>query len=174
MVNGHVIDTAGRIYPNAPYAQPSLLYMGTPQGFTEATAQGGDDLRRPIVGRGLAVGDYDNDGRLDVLATDLEGAPLLLHNESAATGHWLWLRLEPAAGRTAGGAEVVVHAGGRRWFRRATTGGSYLSASDSRVHVGLGAVAAVERVEVRWPDGMRQTLPSPAIDRETVVKQTGR
>ena len=141
---------------------------------TGCHAGGTDSAFGRLAAHRAAFGDYDNDGRLDVLATDLEGAPLLLHNERAATGHWLWLRLEPAAGRTAGGAEVVVHAGGRRWFRRATTGGSYLSASDSRVHVGLGAVAAVERVEVRWPDGMRQTLPSPAIDRETVVKQTGR
>src|SRR5207247_7786539 len=139
---------------------PGLLYRGTPGRFIDVTARGAPDLLRPIVGRGLAAGDIDNDGRVDVLITDLEGAPLLLHNEAAPTGHWLRLRLEPSPGRSAEGAEVVVRAAGQRWFRRATTGGSYLSASDSRVHVGLGAVTAVDRVEVRWPNGARQTVSS--------------
>jgi hypothetical protein len=173
MVNGHVVDTAGRIYADAPYAQPSLLYLGGPERFTEATARGGPDLLRAIVGRGLAVGDWDNDGRMDGVAMDLEGAPLLLHNEGQDAGHWLRLRLEPARGHSAEGAEIVVHAGGRRWFRRATTGGSYLSASDPRIHVGLGPTAAVERVEIRWPGGTRQTVAAPPIDRETRVAQSG-
>jgi enediyne biosynthesis protein E4 len=171
MVNGHVVDTAGRIYSDAPYAQPSLLYLGGAEQFTEATARGGPDLLRAIVGRGLATGDWDNDGRVDVVAMDLEGAPLLLHNQAGAPGHWLRVRLEAARGGPVQGAEVVVHAAGRRWFRRATTGGSYLSASDLRVHVGLGAVPTVDRVEVRWPDGTRQTVAAPPVDRELLVRQ---
>jgi len=140
----------------------------------EATALAGPDLRRPIVGRGLAIGDYDNDGRVDVLATNLEGAPLLLHNEAPATDRWLRVRLAPAPGHTAEGAEVVVTAGGRRWYRWATTGGSYLSASDPRVYVGLGPVAMVDRIELRWPDGMRQTVVHPPIDQELRLKEARR
>ncbi len=170
IVNGHVVDTAGRVYADAPYAQPSLLYLGGPDRFTEATARGGLALLRPIVGRGLAIGDYDNDGRVDAIAVDLEGAPLLLHNEAPAA-HWLRVLLAPAPGHTAEGAAVVLHAGGRRWSRRATTGGSYLSASDPRVHFGLGALAGVQRIEVRWPDGRRQRVATPLVDRETVVRQ---
>jgi hypothetical protein len=170
MVGGHVVDTAGRVYADAPYAQPSLLYLGGPERFAEATARGGPALLRPIVGRGLAVGDFDNDGRLDVLAVDLEGAPLLLHNEADA-GHWLRVRLLPAAGRAAESAEIIVYAGRQRWHRQATTGGSYLSASDPRIHFGLGTLTTVDRVEVRWPGDRRQSIPAPPVDRELVVRQ---
>ncbi len=86
-------------------------------------------------------------------------------------GHWLSLRLEPASGRSAEGAEVTIQAGGRRWFRRATTGGSYLSASDPRVHFGLGDVTRMDRVEVRWPDGSRLTLTNVPVNRDVRVVQ---
>jgi hypothetical protein len=137
----------------------------------EATARGGPDLQRPIVGRGLAVGDYDNDGRVDVLVSDLEGAPLLLHNRASPLHHWLCFRLEAAPGRSAEGAEVIVRSGSRRWFRRATTGGSYLSASDPRVYVGLGALSRVAQVEIRWPGGARQRIAAPVLDGETRIRQ---
>jgi enediyne biosynthesis protein E4 len=81
------------------------------------------------------------------------------------------VRLQPAPSHSAEGAEVVVYADGRRWFRGSTTGGSYLSAGDPRVHVGLGPTAAVGRVEVRWPDGRRQSVAHPPVDRELPLKE---
>ena len=69
---------------------------------------------------------------------------------------------------------VILRAGSHRWFRRSTTGGSYLSGSDARVHFGLGAVSGVDRIEIRWPDGARQSVVAPVADRETRVKETAR
>ena len=104
------------------------------------------DLLRPIVGRGLAIGDFDNDGRVDALVVDSEGAPLLLHNESAPVGHWLSLKLGGTRSNRDGiGALVTVTAGGLTQTRLCHTDGSYLSASDVRVHVGLGQAAVCRR-----------------------------
>jgi enediyne biosynthesis protein E4 len=186
-VNGHVVETAERVDRAATYRQPSLLYRGRPDGtFREATAEGGPDLQRPIVGRGLAAGDFDNDGLPDLLAVDLEGAPLLLHNEgvggraegpppgrSASRGHWLGLQLVTARGAPALGARVTVRAGGRSWKREVTTGGSYLSASDPRLLFGLETVTHVDAVEVAWPSGARRTLRDPAVDRYIELRDPG-
>jgi hypothetical protein len=123
------------------------------------------------VGRGLATGDLDNDGLTDLLITDLEGAPLLLHNEGAGgRGHWLGLELLTRTGAPALGARVSLRAGGRVQVREVTTGGSYLSASDPRLLFGLGRTAAVESVAVTWPSGTHQTLRAPAIDRYVQVR----
>src|SRR5581483_11237747 len=165
-----------RVDRAATYRQPSLLYRGQPGGtFRDATAEGGPDLQRPIVGRGLAVGDIDNDGLPDLLAVDLEGAPLLLHNEGAAgRGHWLGLELLTARGAPALGARVTLRAGGRQWKREVTTGGSYLSASDPRLLFGLGTVDHVKSVEILWPSGARQTLRSPAAGRYVTLRDPRR
>jgi hypothetical protein len=174
-VNGHVVETAERVDRAATYRQPSLLYRGRPDGtFREATAEGGPDLQRPIVGRGLAVGDIDNDGLPDLLIVDLEGAPLLLHNEGAAgRGHWLGLELITARGAPALGARVTLRAGGRQWKREVTTGGSYLSASDPRLLFGLGTIDPIESVEILWPSGARQTLRSPALGCYLTLRDPG-
>jgi hypothetical protein len=171
-VNGHVVETAERVDHAATYRQPSLLYRGLPDGsFREATAEGGPDLQRPIVGRGLAVGDFDNDGLPDLLAVDLEGAPLLLHNEGAGgRGHWLGLELLTARGAPALDTRVTLRAAGRQWKREVTTGGSYLSASDPRLLFGLGTTDHVEAIEILWPSGTRQTLRGPAVDRYVTLR----
>jgi hypothetical protein len=107
----------------------------------------------------LAVGDIDNDGRMDVLIAG-QGAPLaMFHNQPApAAGHFLTLALEGVASNRDGvGAEVTVTAGGRSQVAARFGGGSYLSASDPRLHFGLGASRQADRVEVRWPSGRRDT-----------------
>jgi hypothetical protein len=174
-VSGHVVDTAERVDRAATYRQRSLLFRRRSDGsFQDATAAAGPDFLRGIVGRGLAVGDWDNDGLSDLLATDLEGAPLLLHNDGAAgRGHWLGLDLLTARGAPALGTRVVVRAGGRSILREVTTGGSYLSASDPRLRIGLGAVDHVERVEIAWPSGARQTFPATEIDRYVTLRDPG-
>ena len=141
--NGHVQDNADRLFPGVTYRQSTLLFENLgDHRFRDISASAGAALARPIVGRGLAVGDYDNDGSADVIIANLEGAPLLLHNETAHPGHFLTIRL---VGRTSPrdgtGARVTLRAGGRLQVREAGTGGSYLSTSDSRVHFGLGAAA---------------------------------
>jgi enediyne biosynthesis protein E4 len=157
--NGHVQDTAERLYPGVTYAQTTQLFENQGAGiFRDVSPTGGAALRQPIVGRGLATGDIDNDGDLDVLVANLEGAPLLLRNDTPASRSLTVSLRGRQSARDGTGAQLLLRAGGRTQVREAGTGGSYLSASDPRVHFGLGAIAVVETLMVRWPSGRRQTL----------------
>src|SRR5207248_10586016 len=153
LANGHAVDTIGRTDRTTSYAQPTQLFHNVGGGrLVEVTAAAGPDFTRPIVGRGLAVGDYDNDGRVDALVVDLEGHPLLLHNEVGGAAppaghgsHWLSLRLQGTRSNRDGiGAELTVEAGGRKWRQVVATDGSFMSAGDVRAHLGLGAAARAE------------------------------
>jgi len=168
LANGHVQDNINEIDRSAFYRQPTLLFQNQGgQRFEDVSARLLDaGSRRPIVGRGLAVGDYDNDGRRDVLIVDSEGTPLLLHNEfsTSAGNRWVGFALSqpPGApgGRDAYGAVVTVRAmGGRTRMRHCHADGSYMSSSDKRLHFGLGSAAEIESVTVRWPDGTTEKWP---------------
>jgi hypothetical protein len=170
VASGHVQDNASAVSPKESFRQPLELLHNTgrpPVAFERVTRSAGLGKLPPIVGRGLAVGDYDNDGRVDVLVVDGDGGPLLLHNETPAAGHWIGFKLVGAgrSNRDAYGAVVTVEAGGRRLTRECRADGSYLSSSDSRVHFGLGKVDRVDRVTVRWPDGPVETRKGPPVDR---------
>ena len=167
IANGHVQDNIAQIQKSSAYRQVPQLIRNTGQNhFEEVTAQAGSGFQKPIVGRGLAAGDYDNDGKMDVLVVDSEGAPLLLHNESAGAGNWAGFHL---TGKGAEGALVTVEAGGHKTVHLCTTGGSYMSASDARVHVGLGDAKTVERVTVRWAGGKTDVWQTPAINAYTTL-----
>jgi hypothetical protein len=113
----------------------------------------------------LAVGDLDNDGRLDVVIVSLNDPLVLLHNETTSGDHFLTLSLEGTrSNRDAVGARVAVTAAGRTQVTARFAGGSYLSASDRRLHFGLGAARIVDRVEVTWPSGKRDTYQGLAAD----------
>ena len=117
------------------------------------------------------MGDLDNDGRMDLVIGDLEGPPLILRNISPA-GNWLRVKLVGKhACRDGQGALVTCFAGGRSQIKLATTGGSYFSASDPRVHFGLGQAQQVERLTVRWPGGGTQTVIPSGINREIVIEE---
>ena len=109
----------------------------------------------PRLGRGLAVGDLDNDGRLDLLIV-AEGEPLAYFHNQGPAGHFVTFKLEgraPGSNRDAVGARLTLTAAGRRQVAQRIGGGSFLSASDDRLHFGLGEATSIERVEVRWPSG---------------------
>jgi hypothetical protein len=126
----------------------------------------------PNVGRGLAVGDVDNDGALDVVVTCVAGPARLYRNVAPKRGQWLTVRaLDPALRRDAYGAEVTVLAGGRRFARTINPGGSYLAHSDVRAHFGLGAAGQVDAVRVRWPDGRHEEFPGGAAGRHLVLRR---
>jgi hypothetical protein len=162
-VNGHVYPQLDkvRLGASAGYRQRKLLYRNRGDGtFDEVAARYGPALTEERVSRGLAIGDLDDDGGIDVVINDLDGAPQILHNELAGRGGWLIVKLQGAAPNTdAIGAVIAVTAGGVRQRALVQSGTSYLSQNDMRQHFGLGAASTVDAIEVRWPDGTttRQT-----------------
>ncbi|HEY2942883.1 MAG TPA: CRTAC1 family protein [Vicinamibacteria bacterium] len=156
-VNGHVypqMEQANR-GASAGYRQRKLLYHNRGDGtFDEVASQFGPALTEPRVSRGLAVGDLDDDGKLDLVINDLDGSPQVLHNERADAGHWLLVKLVGKGGNTdAIGAVVKVKAGKLSLMRLVQSGTSYLSQDDMRRHFGLGAETQADSLEVVWPDG---------------------
>ncbi len=174
IASGHVEDNVEESHRGMTYREPlKLLYNagdahgGGPVQFQDMRRGAGLDKIAPIVGRGLAVGDFDNDGRMDALVVDSEGVPLLLHNESKPVGHWIGFRLVGSgrSNRDAYGAVITVFAGGRRLMRDCHADGSYLSSSDKRVQIGLGHTDKTDGVTIRWPDGVTETRTHLATDR---------
>jgi tetratricopeptide (TPR) repeat protein len=166
--NGHVNDAR----PRFPYAMPALLMAGTSSGrLVDVTRQSGSALELPRVGRGLAQGDLDNDGRGDLVIVAQDGPVALLHNQTAA-GHFVTLRLEGTRSNRDGvGAKVTVTAGMRRQVAQRVGGGSFQSASDPRLHFGIGAAPAVEAVEVHWPSGQTDRYANLACDAGYLLRE---
>jgi hypothetical protein len=156
-VNGHVypqLDQA-KLGASAGYRQRKLLYHNRRDGtFDEVGTRYGKELTEQRVSRGLAIGDLDNDGRLDAVINDLDGSPQILHNEMPGTGNWLLVRLKGRGMNTGAiGAVVTARAGTLVQKRLVQSGSSYISQEDKRLHFGLGKAAQADSVEVRWPDG---------------------
>ena len=149
--NGHVVDHR----PRFPWTMPLQLLLGSPGGrLTDVSKRAGAPFQPLHLGRGLAVGDLDHDGRLDVVVV-VQNEPLVyLHNESEPAGHFIVFQLEGTrSNRDAVGARVAVNCGGRVRVAHRVGGGSYQSASDPRLHFGLAGRRRVDSVEVRWPSG---------------------
>jgi enediyne biosynthesis protein E4 len=156
---GHDMDTIELTSPNLHYREPMLLARNTGHGFVDVSAQSGDVFRHSWIARGLAIGDLDNDGRLDAVVTTNDGPIHILHNETQTQNHWLLLKLVGhKSNRDAVGAEVTVTTSAASQFATVSTASSYLSASDKRVHFGLGKETVAHKIEIRWPSGIRQTL----------------
>jgi tetratricopeptide (TPR) repeat protein len=150
IANGHVNDDR----PDYPYDMPTSLLMGGEGGhLTDVTQAAGSPWTIPRVSRGLAAGDLDNDGKIDALLLPQKSPLVYFHNQTSA-GHSLTFQLEGTTSNRDGvGAVVAVVAGGRELVRTRCGGGSYQSASDPRLHFGIGTERRVEKVEVRWPSG---------------------
>jgi tetratricopeptide (TPR) repeat protein len=160
-VNGHVNDNR----PYTPFAMPTQLLAGDGTGrLTDVSADAGPPWSVLRVARGLASGDLDNDGRIDAVVLAQNEALAYFHNRTKA-GHFVTFQLEGTrSSRDALGARVTVESGGRRQVAHRFGGGSYQSASDPRLHFGLGAATAVQSVQVRWPSGQIDTYTDLKAD----------
>jgi enediyne biosynthesis protein E4 len=164
LANAHPDDMIEQYSQQIRYKMPLLLFHHDGQRLHDVSAGAGPVFKRPLSARGLAVGDFDNDGRVDVLIAENGGAPLLLKNNTGAGNGWLGLKLAgTTCNRDAIGARITWTAGGRKRSRLKTGGGSYLSSHDPREVLGLGGAKSVEVLEVRWPG------PSTRVDRFTNV-----
>ncbi len=158
------------------FAEPNLFYLGDGSGRFAASAVA-PAMTAPVeISRGVATGDLDGDGDLDLLLSNEQGPARLYRNDAPRRGHWLLVdAVDPRLNRRALGAVVHVHFAGRLLMRSVTAGFSYQSSSDPRAHFGLGEVAAVDRLVVRWPDGLEEEFPGTPADRAlSLVRGEGR
>jgi len=177
-VNGHVypqLDNAP-LGASAGYRQRALFYRNRRDGTFEEIAKNlGGPFTAERASRGSAVGDLDNDGRLDIVINDLDGSPQVLRNELGEAGNWLIVKARGAGANTSAiGAIVTARVGDVRHSRLVQSGTSYISQDDMRLHVGLGSASAVDAVEVRWPDGTSSTVENVKANQIIEVKQERR
>jgi enediyne biosynthesis protein E4 len=172
VAQGHVLDTIEKTSAYLKYKQTPLLMRNTGKGFVNVSLSAGQAFNNPVAARGAAFGDLDNDGDTDIVIGVVEGSPVILRNEGTRN-HWLGVSLTGARSNRDGlGARItLIDGNGRRLVQEVTKAGSYLSSSDSRVVFGLGAVATVKSVEIRWPGGRTQKIMNPSIDRYLTINE---
>lgn len=176
IANGHVYPEADAHDWGTSWKQRPLLFRNAGDGrFVLVPAVEGTGLADVIAGRGMAVGDLFNDGKIDAVINVMDGHPVLLRNVSADGNHWLELKLVGGARspRDAVGATVYVVAEGLRQREDVLSGGSYLSTNDPRPHFGLGKATKVEDVEVHWPSGRIERFPVAGVDRIVTLHEGG-
>jgi hypothetical protein len=164
LANGHPDLMIQQQFQNVSYEEPLLLFRNTGTGFKNVSAESGPVFSKKLAARGLALGDFDNDGAVDVLITQNDAEPILLRNKAALKKHWLGIKL---VGKTANidavGAKISYKAGALQRHVTKVGGGSYLSAHDPRVVLGLGPNRKIDWLEIKWPK------PSERIERLTDV-----
>jgi hypothetical protein len=173
LVNGHVYPEVARLATEAGYEQPKVVYRNRRDGrLEEVTARLGPPATEPRAGRGAAFGDFDDDGSVDVVINNVHAPPDLYRTVARNQNHWVSLRLEGTrSNRSAIGARVWCRGGGGTQVQEVRGGGSYASQNDLRVHFGLGAATRVDRLEVRWPNGLRETFAEVEVDRVSVLRE---
>jgi len=166
-VSGHVYPQVATLPSGAGYRQHGMLQLNQGNGtFCNASDLAGPALMQARTSRGLAVGDLFNDGQLDVVVEDIDGAPMILRNRGVPGRHWVSLELAGTkSNRLATGARITLSAGGITQTDQVRSGGSYLSQSDFRVHFGLGTATKIDSVEIRWPAGTTDVIKNLEADK---------
>ena len=175
MANGHVYPQVDGAHMGVSYREPALLFLNRHDGtFMNITALAGPAIQIPQVSRGVAFGDLLNDGRMDIVIENLQGAPIILHPRGGPQNHWISFALEGTkSNRLALNACVKITAGDLVQTDEVRSGGSYLSQNDLRLHFGLGSFKTVAKVEITWPNGAVQVFGDLASDKFYVVKEGG-
>ncbi len=177
LVNGHVYPEVVQLNTEAGYQQRKVVYRNeNGSRFQDVSERLGAPVTTPRAGRGAAFGDYDNDGDVDVLVNNVHETPDLFRLESRTGNHWLLVKLVGTrSNRSAIGARVRCEAGGVSQWQEVRGGGSYASQNDLRVHFGLAGAASVDRLWVRWPNGLEEEWTDLPADRiHTLTEGTGR
>lgn len=173
MANGHVLDNIERYNSSVHYAEPKLMFRNLRDGtFENVSGRLGADFLLPCVSRGAAIGDFDNDGDLDILVNNNGGAPQLLRNDGGNRNHWIQIFLiGTKSNRDAIGARVKLVAGNLTLYDQKKGGMSYQSAQDPRLHFGLADRQTVDLIEVRWPSGAATKLQNLKADQVITIKE---
>ncbi len=174
VARGNVMDDIDAVSKHFHYAEPNAVFRNLGNGqFEDVSAAAGADFTRAAPHRGLAYGDLDNDGRIDLVVTQLRGPVQLFHNVSENQNHWLLLKLIGTRSNRMGiGAQIRVTTGdGQSQYNEVTTSTGYAASSDPRVHFGLGRFPAAREIEIRWPSGVRQSLRDVKGDRIVAVTE---
>ena len=176
VAQGHVMDNIQLTEPTLHYLEPPLLLRNDQGRFLNVSPQSSSIFTTPLAARGAAFGDLDNDGRVDVAINCNDGPAIILHNRGGNGNHWLILNLTgTASNRDAIGSKIrLVSDSGQQQTRFVSTAGSYISASDKRVHFGLGSSKKVRLIEITWPSGIVQRLESVSADQILQVKEPSR
>lgn len=170
--NGHIDEEIERVQPKVTFAQPPHLFRNMGKGrFEEVTSKVGADLGKPVVARGAAYGDFDNDGDLDMLITTNNGRAFLFRNDGLrGKNHWLGVRLQGVQSNRDGiGAVVRVESASGKQWRMVHSGATYCSQSEIGLMFGLGADAKANALEIEWPSGTKQRIANPPIDRKLLI-----
>jgi hypothetical protein len=172
VATGHIYPELEHRFPDSPYKSPLLLYRNLGLGhFEELFDEAGTAILEPHSSRGIAFGDFDNDGDVDMLVVNLGEPPSLFRNDIAGKNHWIKIRLEgTVSNRSAIGARVELEANGKRQMKELQSQSSFLSCNDFRLHFGLRD-ALLADVTVRWPNGLRQSVPALKADQLYTIKE---
>ncbi len=175
VANGHVYPAVDAHQWGTSYAQQALLFRNVKSKFERVGAAPGSALASAWPGRGLAAGDLDGDGRIDLVINNLDAKPAVLRNVAATSAHWLGLRLvgdvTKKSPRDAIGSTAYVTTGALRLRQDVVSGAVYCSQNDMTLHFGLGAATKVDKLEIKWPDGSVETFDVPAVDKVITITQ---
>jgi len=174
LANGNPDDLIESIHSQVKYREPLLLFHNTGKTFQNVSGQSGPVFDKALSARGMAIGDFDNDGAIDVLVSVNDAAPLLLRNRAATGNHWLGIRLVgKKCSRDAVGARITYQSGDLRRSRIKVGGGSYLSSHDPRVVLGIGRRPKIDWLEVTWPQpsGATERFTNLPIDRYVTITE---